>query len=106
MLAKEMAALIHFKTSTLTAFGLQRQGVWGEETTSQKIEHLGLMFGALAAHPMGPVRGYGVPCQHLTFGMLVFPSVCSVFLSPSPGEIPAGCDSIRPWEQGVGRFRV
>ncbi|MER9642371.1 hypothetical protein [Mesorhizobium sp. L2C084A000] len=74
-LAMEMAELIRFKTSTLTAFGLQRQGVWGEETTSQKIEHLGLMFGALAAHPKGPVRGCGVPFQHLSFGMLVFPSV-------------------------------
>lgn len=74
-LAMEMAELIRFKTATLTAFGLQRNGVWGEETASQKIEHLGLMFGALAAHPRGPVRGYGVPPQHLTFGLLVFPSI-------------------------------
>ncbi|WP_027040221.1 hypothetical protein [Mesorhizobium ciceri] len=74
-LAMEMADLIRFKTSTLTAFGLQRQGVWGEETASQKIEHLGLMFGALAAHPRGPVQGHGVPFQLLSFGMLVFPSV-------------------------------
>lgn len=73
-LAMEMAELIRFKTATLTAFGLQRNGVWGEETASQKIEHLGLMFGALAAHPRGPVRGYGVPLQHLTFGLLIFPS--------------------------------
>lgn len=75
VLAMEMAELIRFKTATLTAFGLQRNGVWGEETASQKIEHLGLMFGALAAHPRGPVRGYGVPAQHLTFGLLVFPSI-------------------------------
>ncbi|MBZ9894420.1 MULTISPECIES: hypothetical protein [unclassified Mesorhizobium] len=74
-LAMEMVELIRFKTATLTAFGLQRNGVWGEETTSQKIEHLGLMFGALAAHPRGPVRGYGVPLQHLTFALFVFPSV-------------------------------
>lgn len=74
-LTMEMAELIRFKTATLTAFGLQRSGVWGEETASQKIEHLGLMFGALAAHPRGPVRGYGVPPQHLTFGLLVFPSI-------------------------------
>ncbi len=39
-LAMEMADLIRFKTSTLTAIGLQRNGVWGEETASQKIEHL------------------------------------------------------------------
>lgn len=74
-LTMEMASLVRFKTSTLTAFGLQRNGVWGEETTSQKIEHLGLMLGALAASPKGPVRGYGVPLQHLTLGLLVFPGV-------------------------------
>lgn len=74
-LTMEMADLVRFKTSTLTAFGLQRNGVWGEETTSQKIEHLGLMLGALAASPNGPVRGYGVPLRHLTLGLLVFPSV-------------------------------
>lgn len=74
-LKEEMADLVQFKTSTLTAAGLQRQGVWGEETTSQKIEHLSLMFGALAADPDGPVNGYGVPHHKLAFGMLVFPSV-------------------------------
>ncbi|WP_085463120.1 hypothetical protein [Mesorhizobium australicum] len=75
LLAMEMAELIRFKTATLTAFGLQRNGVWGEETASQKIEHLGLMLGALAANPRGLVRGYGVPPQHLTFGLFVFPSI-------------------------------
>lgn len=47
-LAIEMTDLIRFKTSTLTAIFFQRNGVWGEETASQKIEHLGLMFCALA----------------------------------------------------------
>jgi hypothetical protein len=74
-LAMEMAELIRFKTATLTAVGLKRNGVWGQETASQKVEHLGLMFGALAADPSGPVRGYGVPTRHLTFGLLIFPSV-------------------------------
>src|SRR5690606_13365478 len=32
-LAAEMANLVRFKTSTLTTMGLQRNGVWGEETT-------------------------------------------------------------------------
>jgi hypothetical protein len=59
-LAIEMADLIRFKTSTLTTLGFQRNGVWGEETAAQKIEHLGLMFGALAASPNSAVRGYGV----------------------------------------------
>lgn len=74
-LAAEMADLVRFKTSTLTTMGLQRNGVWGEETTSQKIEHLGLMFGALAASPRSAVCGYGVPVQRLTFGLLAFPAV-------------------------------
>ncbi len=74
-LAMEMADLIRFKTSTLTAIGFQRNGVWGEETASQKIEHLGLMFGPLAASPNGAVKGFGVPVSQLSFGLLVFPGV-------------------------------
>jgi hypothetical protein len=40
-LAKEMADLVRFKTATLTAIGFRRSGVWNEETSAQKIEHLG-----------------------------------------------------------------
>ncbi|ADY67865.1 hypothetical protein AGROH133_14426 (plasmid) [Agrobacterium tumefaciens] len=79
-LAMEMADLIRFKTSTLTAIGFQRSGVWGEETASQKIEHLGLMFGALAASPNGVVKGFGVPLSRLSFGLLVFPGVWDWYL--------------------------
>lgn len=79
-LSLEMANLVHFKTATLTAVGLQRSGVWGEETTSQKIEHLGLMFGSLAASPQSAVKGYGVPLAQLTFGLLVFPGVWDWYL--------------------------
>ena len=74
-LAREMAELIGFKTSRLTAFGFQRNGVWGDETAAQKIEHLGLMFGALAAAPNGAVHGFGVPLGDLSFGLLIFPIV-------------------------------
>lgn len=74
-LATEMADLVRFKTATLTSFGFQRNGVWGEETASQKVEHFGLMFGALAAAPGGVIRGFGVPLENLTFGLLVFPIV-------------------------------
>ncbi len=79
-LAMEMADLIRFKTSTLTAIGLQRNGVWGEETASQKIEHLGLMFGALAASPSGIIKGRGVPLSQLSFGLLVFPGIWDWYL--------------------------
>ncbi|MEO9340989.1 hypothetical protein ABFT80_26670 [Mesorhizobium sp. SB112] len=79
-LALEMAGLIRFKTSILTDAGLQRNGVWGEETASQKIEHLGLMFGALAAAPNGEVKGHGVPVNQMTFGLLIFPGVWDWYL--------------------------
>ncbi|OCJ58746.1 hypothetical protein [Agrobacterium tumefaciens] len=79
-LAMEMADLIRFKTSTLTEVGFRRNGVWNEETASQKIEHLGLMFGALAASPNGVVKGRGVPLNQLTFGLLIFTGVWDWYL--------------------------
>jgi len=71
----EMARLVAFKTSTLTALGYQRNGVWGHETAAQKIEHLSLLFGALAASPRGAVRGYGAPLKDICFAHMVFPAV-------------------------------
>ncbi|NTG32645.1 hypothetical protein G6K91_00055 [Agrobacterium rhizogenes] len=79
-LAMEMASLITFKTTTLTAIGFQRNGVWGEETAAQKLEHLGLMFGALAASPSGEVAGRGIPLGALTFGLLIFPGIWDWYL--------------------------
>lgn len=79
-LALEMANLMSFKTATLTHIGFQRNGVWGEETAAQKLEHLGLMFGALAASPRGEVAGRGLPLGSLTFGLLVFPAVWDWYL--------------------------
>ncbi|PJR12752.1 hypothetical protein [Sinorhizobium meliloti] len=79
-LAMEMANLIRFKTATLTTLGFQRNGVWGDETASQKIEHLGLMFGALAASPKSAVKGFGVPLNQLSFGLLVFPGIWDWYL--------------------------
>ncbi len=76
----EMVNLVRFKTATLTTLGFQRNGVWGEETAAQKIEHLGLMFGALAASPKSAVKGYGVPLSQLTFGLLVFPGIWDWYL--------------------------
>jgi hypothetical protein len=79
-LAAEMAELLEFKTATLTRIGYRRRGVWGPETAAQKVEHFGLMFGAMVAPPSGPVRGLGVPPQALSFGLLVFPSVWDWYL--------------------------
>lgn len=74
-LAKAMEDLLRFKTRTLTEVGFQRSGVWNAETASQKIEHLGLMFGALAGSPDSMTRGFGLPREKLSFALLVSPAV-------------------------------
>jgi hypothetical protein len=74
-LTSEVEDLIRFKTSTLTSFGYQRNGVWGTETAAQKLEHLGLLFGALSAHPKGPARGFGAALEQLSLAHLLFPAV-------------------------------
>ena len=79
-LALEMANLIRFKTATLTSVGFQRNGVWGEETASQKVEHLGLLFGALAASSDSEVKGRGIPLRQITFGLLAFPGIWDWYL--------------------------
>jgi len=80
ILAAEMAELIRFKSSVLAPSGFQRVGVWGEDTASQKAEHLGLLFGALAASPRGAIGGMGVPIVDLTMALLVFPAVWDWYL--------------------------
>src|SRR6201999_2429710 len=80
-LAAEMAALISFKTSTLTKVGLLRSGVWGEATAQQKMEHIGLLFGALVASPKSAVRGLGVHPNRLSLGLLVFPALWDWYLN-------------------------
>mgnify|MGYP001362502362 CR=1 FL=1 len=77
----EMAAILKFKTSTFAAFGLQRNGVWGTETASQKVEHFGLWFGAFAAPPDSEVQGLGVDPKRLTFAMMIFPQVWDWYLT-------------------------
>lgn len=79
-LSEEMRDLIRFKTTTLTRIGYERNGVWGDETVSQRIEHLGLLFGAMAASPRHAVKGYGVRLNALTFAVLVFPAVWDWYL--------------------------
>lgn len=74
-LAEEVAHLIQFKTATLTEIGYRRNGVWNGRTALQKIDHLGLLFGSLAAPPDGPVAGLGVRPSKLSMAMLVFPKV-------------------------------
>lgn len=80
-LLEEMSRLIRFKSATLSAPGYKRSGVWGKETVAQKIEHLALMFGALAAPTDGPVRGGGIPVGQLTIGLLVFPAIWDWYIN-------------------------
>lgn len=77
----EMAAILKFKTATFADFGLQRNGVWGTETASQKAEHFGLWFGAFAAPSESEVQGRGVDPKLLTFGMMLFPQVWDWYLT-------------------------
>lgn len=74
-LISEMRALLRFKTSTLTPPGYARRGAWGPETAVQKVEHLGLMLGALTAPTTHSVRGYGVELNQISLAHLVFPAV-------------------------------
>jgi hypothetical protein len=85
-LEAEAADLLDFKTSTLTARGRRRSGVWNAETAGQKMEHLGLMLGALAAAPDGEVRGHGAPLRSLTFALLAFPAVWDWYLQWREGR--------------------
>ncbi len=74
-LIEEMSDLLRFKTSVLSAAGQKRNGRWAKATADQKVEHLGLLFGALSADPDGPNQGAGVPVDELSFAMLAVPKV-------------------------------
>jgi hypothetical protein len=76
----EMTELMRFKTSTFAAFGMQRNGVWGDETAEQKVEHFGLWFGAFTAPAQSEVQGFGLDPARLTFAMMIFPQVWDWYL--------------------------
>lgn len=82
----EARDLVLFKTATLTTRGRARNGVWNRETADQKMEHLGLLFGALVASPDSDVRGHGVPMRSLTFALLAFPAVWDWYLAWREGR--------------------
>jgi hypothetical protein len=82
----EARDLVLFKTATLTTRGRARNGVWNRETADQKMEHLGLLFGALIASPDSDVRGHGVPMRSLTFALLAFPAVWDWYLAWREGR--------------------
>jgi hypothetical protein len=80
-LDEEMQSLVDFKTNTFCEIGAQRNGVWREPSRNQKIDHLGLLFGALSAATDSPVGGLGIPVEQLTFALLIFPKLWDWFLN-------------------------
>ncbi|WP_374471833.1 hypothetical protein [Phenylobacterium sp.] len=74
-LAAQMADLIAFKTAALAPPGRLRRGLWNPATAAQHAHRFGLLLGALAASPRGPVRGLGVAVEDLTLALLVLPAV-------------------------------
>lgn len=79
-LQADVASFIRYKTATLPPSHLLRNGRWGPETAAQKLEHLGLLFGALCAVPGGAIDGRNVPRDDLSFAMLLFPPVWDWYL--------------------------
>nr|WP_305111718.1 hypothetical protein [Shinella lacus] len=80
-LAAEMRDLVRFKTATLTEKGMLRNKKWGQFTAAQKIEHFGLLLGALSSQPSGRVCGAGAPMSDLTLALLAFPGVWDWYLT-------------------------
>lgn len=78
--SREAADLYDFKTATLSSRGRRRNGIWNNETAAQKMEHFGLLFGALTASPDSSVKGYGAPLRSLCFALLAFPAVWDWYL--------------------------
>ncbi|WP_146198034.1 hypothetical protein [Caulobacter endophyticus] len=76
----EMADLLRFKASEITPLRLNRSGVWGEASVQQRAAHIGLLFGALTAHPDGPAKGLGVPLEKISFAMLAHPGIWAWYL--------------------------
>ena len=74
-LNEEMVSLVTFKRNVLTAPGFKRSGVWGAATAAQRVEHLGLLLGAMVAKPDSAVGGLGVDKQDLTLALLSLPQV-------------------------------
>lgn len=79
-LAAEVAELVAFKTAELTPVGLRRNGAWRQATADQKVQHLAVLFGALAADPDGPRRGLGADPGGFTLAHLAFPQVLDWYL--------------------------
>ncbi len=79
-LLAELAAILRFKTSVLTALGYCRNGRWGKDSAVRQIKQFSLFFGALAAPRESEIKGLGIPLDHLTIGIFVFPALWDWYL--------------------------
>lgn len=78
--AKEILDMAKFKTAPLPPTGYLRHRAWRHPTTRSDIRRCASVLGLLAAPPEGSAQGLGVPPEHLTLGLLVFPSLWDWFL--------------------------
>ena len=80
-LAAEMSDLISFKTASMVPRGYRRYSRWCPASATIAAHRYGHLFGALAAAPLSPAMGLGVPLEKLTFGLLIFPAVWDWYLN-------------------------
>lgn len=79
-LSAEVADMVKFKTETFTALGFERNSRWKGVTAKSKVHQLGLLFGTLVASPNSEIAGFGIPAEHLSVGLLVFPALWDRYL--------------------------
>ncbi len=79
-LAAEIENLVAFKVAVLPPSGYRRYQSWAPVTAIRYLRAYGMLFGALAAAPLSPVGGFGLPLAKLTFGLLVFPAIWDWYL--------------------------
>ena len=76
----EIDKLILFKTSSITDENYRRHNKWSDSTADIIRLNFGLLFGAVHAPADGPVKGCGVPLEHLSLALLVFPDFWKWYL--------------------------
>jgi hypothetical protein len=74
-LVEEMLNLADFATGTLPPKGYRRHRRWAKSTAKTRILQCGAILGALASAPDGETQGLGVPTEHLTIALFLFPQM-------------------------------
>ncbi|MFO1247330.1 MAG: hypothetical protein U1E93_03700 [Alphaproteobacteria bacterium] len=79
-LEREMLRMLRFHTASLPPKGYRRRKKWTNATARTICSRYGIILGALAAPADRHVRGLGVPVEHLTMGLFVFPDIWEWYL--------------------------